>query len=61
VKVGDLVKYVSKDSALGRFRRSGGVVTAQNNNLFGTTVYWFRDKQFTEEQERYLVVISESR
>lgn len=61
MKVGDLVKYASKDSPLGRFRRSGGIVAAQNNNLFGTIVYWFRDKQLTEEQEKCLVVISESR
>tara|TARA_A100000172_G_scaffold66102_1_gene45642 strand:- start:1010 stop:1195 length:186 start_codon:yes stop_codon:yes gene_type:complete len=61
MKVGDLVKYASNDSPLGLFRRSGGIVTAQNNNLFGTIVYWFRDKQRTEEQEKYLVVISESR
>jgi|TARA_R110000824_G_scaffold323961_1_gene510864 hypothetical protein len=61
MKVGDLVKYASNDSPLGLFRRSGGIVTAQNNNLFGTIVYWFRDKQLTEEQEKYLVVISESR
>ena len=60
MKVGDLVKYASKDSPLGRFRRHG-IVTAQNNNLFGTIVYWFRDKQLTEEQEKCLVVISESR
>jgi len=61
MKVGDLVKYSSNDSPLGLFRRSGGIVTAQNNNLFGTIVYWFRDKQLTEEQEKCLVVISESR
>ena len=63
MKVGDLVNYSDpvKDSPLGRFRRSGGIITAQNNNLFGTIVYWFRDKQLTEEQEKYLEVISESK
>ena len=60
MKVGDLVEYAEKDTPLGRFRRHG-IVTAQNNNLFGTIVYWFRDKQLTEEQERYLEVVSESR
>ena len=52
MKVGDLVEYAEKDTPLGRFRRHG-IVTAQNNNLFGTIVYWFRDKQLTEEQEQY--------
>lgn len=60
MKVGDLVEYAEKDTPLGRFRRHG-IVTAQNNNLFGTIVYWFRDKQLTEEQEKYLEVVSESR
>ena len=60
MKVGDLVEYAEKDTPLGRFRRHG-IVTAQNNNLFGTIVYWFRDKQLTEEQEQYLEVVSEGR
>jgi hypothetical protein len=60
MKVGDLVKYTERDSPLGRFRRAG-IVIAQNNSFFGTVVYWSRDKQFTEEQEKYLVVISASR
>jgi hypothetical protein len=60
VKVGDLVEYAEKDTPLGRFRRHG-IITAQNNNLFGTIVYWFRDKQLTEEQEKSLEVVSESR
>ena len=60
MKVGDLVEYAEKDTPLGRFRRHG-IVTAQNNNLFGTIVYWFRGKQLTEEQEKYLEVVSESR
>ena len=60
MKVGDLVEYAEKDTPLGRFRRHG-IVTAQNNNLFGTIVYWFQDMQHTRESGKYLVVISEKR
>ncbi len=62
MKVGDLVNYTSPDSPLGRFRRNGGVViAAQNNNDFGTIVYWFQDSRYARESGKYLVVISESR
>ena len=59
MKVGDLVEYTEKDSPLGRFRRYG-IITTQNNNRFGTVVFWFRDKQFTHECEQHLKVVNES-
>ena len=63
MKVGDLVNYAKSDTPLARFRRNGGVVivAGQNNNDFGTIVYWFQDKQYTRESGKYLVVISEKR
>jgi len=60
MKVGDLVEYINKDSPLGRYR-STGIVIAQQEWDFGTVVYWGAQKQCTNEKQKRLKVINESR